>query len=109
MNLQSWSRKVRIQLLKTASLTKKLLCKLFYCQRSVLISFCPPLGTYIFDSTSGNAFKYSFDRAALADLFARYVLSLRNIIPNISYSARLLLSMTASILKFYGVIFRLKL
>ncbi|XP_020618690.1 protein pigeon-like isoform X2 [Orbicella faveolata] len=28
-------------------------------------------GTYIFDSTSGNAFKYNFDKAALADLFAR--------------------------------------
>ncbi|XP_078370920.1 protein pigeon-like isoform X2 [Oculina patagonica] len=28
-------------------------------------------GPYIFDSTSGNAFKYSFDKAALADLFGR--------------------------------------
>ena len=41
--------------------------------------FGPPLGTYIFDSTSGNAFKYSFDKAALADLFARYVLSKQRI------------------------------
>ncbi|CAH3115558.1 unnamed protein product [Porites lobata] len=28
-------------------------------------------GPYIFDSMSGNAYKYNFDKAALADLFAR--------------------------------------
>jgi len=28
-------------------------------------------GPYMFDSRSGNAYKYSFDKAALADLFAR--------------------------------------
>ena len=38
--------------------------------------FC--LGPYIFDSMSGNAYKYNFDKAALADLFARYVAQLRS-------------------------------
>ena len=30
-------------------------------------------GPYIYDNSSGIAYKYSFDKVALADLFAKYV------------------------------------
>lgn len=61
-------------------------CKVFSCFSWPILPFFLPkvklclffLGPYIFDSMSGNAYKYNFDKAALADLFARYVAQLRS-------------------------------